>query len=253
MQVAYRESVKNNYEYVYEIDNPKEYLSLRVKLTKIEHQMNVEELEEVIHGQRFEELLATAEWKCQDSNDYQEKILIIRQNNGTKLEEEEFSPLSRMNTETKEKIMEDFKDALKRGIVLGYPLINLKIEVIDGIFSKLRTNNVVVNKSVAVCMRELLNKAEGMVFEPIMDVVFDVPDENIGDLISDISSNRRGAIIGVNKTPLGSQINAKVPLKEMLGYTSILRGISRGVGSMTMKFNSYEYVGKLVEEQLANK
>jgi elongation factor G len=253
MQVAYRETIKNNSEILYEIDQPGIYLCLKIKVVKETHDLQLNEVEDVIHGERFEKLLAKAYWDCKNQDVYIDKINKIKENAGNKADEEEFSPLSKINKEFQLKIMNDLKDALKRGVVLGYPLINLKIIVTDGVFSRSRTNNVAISQGIAIGTREVLQKAGGMILEPIMDLFIDVPDSCIGDIISDISANRRGIILGVNKKNQNSQIHARVPLKEMLGYTSVLRGVSKGVGSMTMSFFSYEYVGREVEFDLINR
>ena len=253
MQVAYRESVKDNCEILYEIDRPGAYISIILKLVKQSYEMKVNDLEEVIHGMSFDHLLARTEWNCTEPKAYHEKLMKIRDNGGTKADEEEYASLQKIALPMKERILEELKESLKRGTILGYPLINMKIQVVDGVYSRSRTNTIVINESVAKGVREILKKAGGMLFEPIMDAIIEVPDSNIGDILADISSKRRGAILGVNKLQNSSQIHAKVPLKEMLGYTSILRGISRGVGNMTMSFNSYEYVGKEVEKELTKR
>lgn len=253
MQVAYRESVEANADLLFEIDKPGNYLCLKVKLEKESQDMQVEDLEEVIHGQRFDQLLAKVEWECEGSSQYFQKLEKIRENGGKKSEEEEFSPLNKIGKEFKEKILEELKEAMRRGVVLGYPLINLKIVVVDGVFSRSRTNSVVINEAVAISTRDLLKKAGGLLFEPIMKVDIEIPDEIIGDLIADLSSHRRGIILGINKTNIHSVVQAKVPLKELLGYTGVLRGISKGIGHLTMVYDSYEYVGKEVEKQLISR
>ena len=253
MQVAYRESVANDCELLFQIDKPGNYVCMKLKLEKQVHDMKLNDLEDVIHGHTFDKILANIVWDCRETAEFQKKIDRIRESGGSKIEEEEYLPLQKITEEFKEKIIEDFKEALKRGLILGYPLINLKITVVDGVISRSRTNIVVINEGVAVCTRELLKKAGGMLYEPIMKAIFEIPDTSIGDLLADISSHRRGTILGINKIQTNTAIEAMIPLKELLGYTSILRGISRGVGAMTMTFHSYEYVGKEVEEQLTRR
>ncbi|OMJ91147.1 hypothetical protein SteCoe_6313 [Stentor coeruleus] len=253
MQVAYRESVQSETELLYEIDQIDSYICLKLKISKVQNNIEVDNLEEVIHGEKFDSLLAKAYFVATENQVYRDKIEKIREQDGKREDEEDLAHISKLNESYKGKLMQGIQMALLRGPLMGYPLINLKVEIMDGIYSRSKTSMIVINKAATFSIRELMKKGGAMLYEPIMNVEFEVSDACIGEIVSDISSNRRGMILQINKSNMISNISTRVPLKEMLGYTSILRSISKGVGTMTMSFHSYEYVGKDVEHNLINK
>lgn len=241
IQVAYRESLQNETTFDFEVDKPFGYFAIKLKFTKTEENEIDSKLEEVIHGDNFSKLLVSIDWKANSHAMLKAKIEDIRAKK-VKVDEEEFSSIGKISKELQDLIVENLKNAALRGPVAGFPLINGKIEVIDGIYSRTRTNESAINEAVNFAAREMFKKAEGLVYEPIMDVNFEIPDQCIGDLIADLSSNRRAIILEISKLQLNSNVQARVPLKEMMGYTSILRGISKGNGTMDMRFYSYEHV-----------
>lgn len=254
IQVAYRECIQKTSEEVFEMDNPQKYFAIKLRLVKEEHELNIESgVEEIIHGENFNRLLVSVAWNATNNQMQKNKIETIKLQN-LKEDEEEFLGIAKISPEFKNLIIENLKNAVLRGPLKGFPLINGRLEIVDGIFSKTRTNEIVINESVNLAARQLLSKSEALIYEPIMNVNFEIPDEYLGDLMSDISSNRRGVILEISKVHHYSNVHAKVPLKEMMGYSSVLRGISKGAASMTMSFHSYENIsaGNLDEDEELN-
>jgi elongation factor G len=246
IQVAYREALQQNTTYEYEIDKPNLYFSIKIRYQKQEENQDImSKPEEAIHGDNFNKLLVSVHWTPSGSSMLKSKLEEMKQKK-IKYDEEDFIPISKLSKEQEDKlktaIIENLKNSVLRGPVGGYPLINGKIEVIDGIMSKNRTEPSVINECVSFAAREMFKVAEGLIYEPIMDVSFEIPDEFIGELVADVSSNRRGTILEISKAALNSVVLARIPLKEMMGYTSILRGISKGCGSMEMKFYCFEHI-----------
>ena len=254
IQVAYRECLQDSTEISFEIDKPNKYFAVQLKFIKQDPDHSLDSsLEGVIHGENFNKLLVSVNWNPEGSQMLKAKIENIKLNN-TKEDEDEFTGIAKIPSEFQNLIVENIKNAVLRGPLKGYPLINGRVEVTDGIFSKTRSNQAAVNESVNLAARELFKSSESLLYEPIMNVNFEIPDDCIGELISDISSNRRGMVLEISKLHHYSSVQAKVPLKEMMGYSSVLRGISKGAGSMTMSFNSYENVstGTLDDEEEMN-
>lgn len=252
MMVAYREAASSEQAHQIMIDRKElnQFLCLHLKVVPEENQIDIEDVESALHGDRFSELLGKVEWNLKDSSSsvYYSYISQFE----SKGETEEFMPIHKLNPEAKEKLIEELKNSVQRGPVLGYPLINLKLVVEDGIISRKRTSQSVINEAVAKGVRELVEKADPRLMEPIMQTEITVPDSIIGDLIGDLTSNRRGMIMEVKKDTFEgkSTVVARVPLKEMLGYSSMLRSISKGEGVFIMKFQSYEVVPDVVFQEM---
>lgn len=122
---------------------------------------------------------------------------------------------------------------------MGYPIINAVVKIEDGRWSSIRSKNPVAFKTLATqLMQELKEKAKPTLLEPFMHVEITLPDSEIGDILSDISSQRGGHILGiktVNQKFLQDNIDEKrqcivalIPLSEMVGYTTYLRSLTKG-------------------------
>ena len=145
------------------------------------------------------------------------------------------------------------EDAMKCGILGGYPVLGVKANCWDGSYHEVDSNEMAFKIAGSMAFKEAMQKAAPVLLEPIMRVEVTVPEEYMGDVIGDVSS-RRGRIEGsedINGTKL---IRAFVPLAEMFGYSTTLRSKTQGRGAYSMFFSTYEAVPKSVQEKvLANK
>ena len=145
------------------------------------------------------------------------------------------------------------EEAMKCGILGGYPVLGVKANCWDGSYHEVDSNEMAFKIAGSMAFKEAMQKAAPVLLEPIMRVEVTVPEEYMGDVIGDVSS-RRGRIEGsedINGTKL---IRAFVPLAEMFGYSTTLRSKTQGRGAYSMFFSTYEAVPKSVQEKvLANK
>jgi len=124
------------------------------------------------------------------------------------------------------------------GVTAGYPLINIKATLIDGSSHAVDSSQVAFEQAGRLALREAVHRAGSVLLEPIMKVVIITPDEYLGGITGDISS-RRGMIVDTEDRGHVKSINCEVPLSEMFGYTTVLRGLSQGRASSTMEFLAY--------------
>ena len=145
------------------------------------------------------------------------------------------------------------EDAMKCGILGGYPVLGIHANCYDGSYHEVDSNEMAFKIAGSMALKEAMQKAAPVLLEPIMRVEVTVPEDYMGDVIGDINS-RRGRIEGsedINGTKL---IRGFVPLSEMFGYSTTLRSKTQGRGAYSMFFSSYEQVPKNVQDKiLANK
>ena len=141
------------------------------------------------------------------------------------------------------------EDAMKCGILGGFPVLGVHANCYDGSYHEVDSNEMAFKISGSMAFKEAMQKASPVLLEPIMRVEVTVPEDYMGDVIGDISS-RRGRIEGsedVNGTKL---IRAFVPLAEMFGYSTTLRSKTQGRGAYSMFFSTYEQVPKSVQDKV---
>ena len=138
------------------------------------------------------------------------------------------------------------------GIVAGYPMIDYKATLVDGAFHDVDSSVLAFEIAAKAAFREGLPKAAPCLLEPIMKVEVVTPDEYMGDIIGDLNS-RRGQMQGMDPRGNAQVINACVPLAEMFGYVSTLRGLSQGRAQYTMIFSHYEQVPTHVADAIKAK
>jgi elongation factor G len=127
---------------------------------------------------------------------------------------------------------------LSRGVVAGYPLVDVKVEVIGGAYSETDSDEVAYQVAASMAFNEACRAAEGVLLEPMMKAEIIVPAEYMGAVIGDVNA-RRGTIRGMNQRGTNQVIDADVPLGEMFGYVDSLRTLTQGRGSYTMQFGHY--------------
>jgi elongation factor G len=141
------------------------------------------------------------------------------------------------------------KEATATGILAGYPVIDVKVQLIDGSYHDVDSNEMAFKIAGSMAMKEGLRKAKAVLLEPIMDVEVVTPSDYMGDIIGDLSS-RRGKIGGMTERAGARVIGASVPLGEMFGYSTRLRSLSQGRAVYTMQFAQYEEVPKSKAEDI---
>jgi elongation factor G len=135
----------------------------------------------------------------------------------------------------------------------GYPLINIKVELVDGSYHAVDSSQVAFEQAARIALQEAVAKAGLVLLEPIMKVVITVPDEYLGNITGDVSS-RRGMIQDTDDRGHVKLVTCEIPLSELFGYTTVLRGMSQGRASSTMEFLEYRAMPpSLMKEVLAEK
>jgi len=144
------------------------------------------------------------------------------------------------------------KEALDSGVVAGFPVIGIKVKLVDGSYHPVDSSDIAFKIAGALAVKEAIQKAEPVILEPIMKVQVVVPQEYLGDVIGDLNA-RRGKIEGMETRGAVQIINALVPLKELFGYATALRSLTQGRGSYTMQFYRYEEVPSSIRDEIMEK
>ena len=139
--------------------------------------------------------------------------------------------------------------AMKSGILAGYEVVDVKVELYDGSYHEVDSSEMAFKIAGSIAFKEALKKANSVLMEPIMKVAVIVPDDYLGTVIGDLSS-RRGMIQGQEARTGSTQVDALVPLSSMFGYTSDLRSNTQGRGQYTMEPHSYQEVPKSIAEDI---
>ena len=144
------------------------------------------------------------------------------------------------------------QEALKTGVVAGFPMVDVKATLFDGSYHDVDSSEMAYKIAASMALKEAKNKCKPILLEPIMIVQVIVPDEYLGNVMGDITS-RRGRPIGQESRGNALAINAMVPLSEMFGYVTSLRSNTQGRGNFTMKFDHYEEVPRNIAEAVVKK
>ncbi|MCK9312227.1 MAG: elongation factor G [Bacteroidales bacterium] len=143
-------------------------------------------------------------------------------------------------------IEKGFKNAMKNGVLAGYPVDNLKVTVIDGSFHPVDSDALSFEICASIAFKSACAKAKPILLEPIMKMEVITPEESMGDVIGDLNK-RRGQIGGMETNRSGARVvKAKVPLAETFGYVTSLRTITSGRATSTMEFDHYAEVSKSI-------
>jgi len=143
-------------------------------------------------------------------------------------------------------------EAMENGIMAGYPVVDIRIELIDGQFHEVDSSEMAFKIAGSMAFKEAAAKASPKLLEPIMDVEVVVPEEYMGDVIGDLSS-RRGRIGGMFQRSDARVVAASVPLSEMFGYSTRLRSITQGRAVYSMQFSRYDEMPQAMAEQIVTK
>ena len=144
------------------------------------------------------------------------------------------------------------QEAMKTGVLAGYPLVDVKATLFDGSYHDVDSNEMAFKIAASFALKEAAKKCKPVLLEPIMKVQVIVPDEYLGNVMGDITS-RRGRPLGQESRGNTLAIDAMVPLAEMFGYATSLRSNTQGRENFTMVFDHYEETPKNITEEIVKK
>ena len=142
-----------------------------------------------------------------------------------------------------------FKVSMDKGVLAGFPTVDVKVALTDGAFHSVDSSAVAYEIAAKAAYRQSIPKASPQLLEPIMNVVVFTPEDHIGDVIGDLN-RRRGMIKSQDTAPTGVQIKADAPLAEMFGYIGSLRTMTSGRGQFSMEFSHYAATPRNVAEEV---
>ncbi len=144
------------------------------------------------------------------------------------------------------------RDSLERGLVAGYPVIDIKATLFDGSYHEVDSSEAAYKIAASMALKEAARTCNPIVLEPIMKVEVTVPEDYYGDVIGDIT-RRRGQMTGESQRGNAKTIEADVPLSEMFGYVTDLRSFTQGRGNYTMQFSHYGECPRFIQEEIIKK
>jgi elongation factor G len=144
------------------------------------------------------------------------------------------------------------KEALENGVLAGYPMVDVKVELVYGSYHEVDSSEIAFKIAGSMAVKEGARRAHPVLLEPLMNVEVVVPDAYMGDVLGDLSA-RRGKIGGMTQRGEAQVIAATVPLSEMFGYSTKLRSMSQGRAVYSMEFAHYEEVPKSKAEEIISK
>ena len=144
------------------------------------------------------------------------------------------------------------REAMKAGIVAGYPMMDVKATLYDGSYHDVDSSEIAFKVAASLALKEAKTKCKPILLEPIMRTEVVVPEEYVGNVMGDITA-RRGRPIGQESRGNAILLKADVPLSEMFGYATSLRSNTQGRGTFTMTFDHYEEVPKNIAEEIIRK
>ena len=144
------------------------------------------------------------------------------------------------------------KEALDTGVVAGYPVLDVKVMLVDGSFHPVDSSEMAFKMAGSLGVQEALKRGKPVLLEPVMKVEAATPDEFFGDVIGDINS-RRGRVTDMDQRGHLRVITAHIPLAETFGYATVLRSLTQGRASYTMEFDHYDHLPVSLAEQVAGR
>ena len=144
------------------------------------------------------------------------------------------------------------EDALQRGVLAGYPLVDVKARLFDGSYHDVDSSEMAFKVAASLALRNAASKCNPAILEPVMKVEVVMPEEYLGDIMGQITA-RRGRVEGMEARGNAQVVKAMVPLSEMFGYATSLRSSTQGRGVFTMTFDHYEEVPKSIAEEIIKK
>lgn len=144
------------------------------------------------------------------------------------------------------------EDALDRGVLAGYPLVDIKARLFDGSYHDVDSSEMAFKIAASMALKNAASKCSPVILEPMMRVEVVIPEEYLGDIMGQITA-RRGRVEGMEARGNAQVVRSMVPLSEMFGYATALRSSTQGRGVFSMHFDHYEEVPKSVSEEIIKK
>lgn len=149
-------------------------------------------------------------------------------------------------------IQSGLEDAMQRGVLAGYPLVDIKAKLYDGSYHDVDSSEMAFKVAASLALRNAASKCDPVLLEPVMKVEIVIPEEYLGDIMGQVTA-RRGRVEGMEARGNAQVVRAMVPLSEMFGYATALRSSTQGRGVFTMTFDHYEEVPKSIAEEIIKK
>ncbi|HTX98979.1 MAG TPA: elongation factor G [Bacteroidota bacterium] len=149
-------------------------------------------------------------------------------------------------------VQEGIVEAMRNGVLAGYPVEDVKVKLYDGSFHEVDSSEMAFKVAGSIAFKDAARKANPVLLEPIMGVEVVTPEEYMGDVMGDLNS-RRGKIEGMSPRKDAQVIKAAVPLSEMFGYSTILRSMTQGRAIYSMELSHYDEVPRSVADQIIEK
>lgn len=144
------------------------------------------------------------------------------------------------------------EEAMKGGILAGYPVMDLKVTLLDGSYHDVDSSEMAFKIAGSMCFKKGGEQADPCILEPIFAVEVECPEENMGDVMGDLNS-RRGRVLGMEDKAGNKIVKAEVPLSEMFGYSTDLRSKTQGRATYSMEFENYLEVPRSVSDEIIKK
>ncbi len=141
------------------------------------------------------------------------------------------------------------RDCMKKGILAGYPVVDMKVTLYDGSSHDVDSSDMAFQIAASMGLQKVFMDARPILLEPIMNVEVTTPADHAGDVIGDMNS-RRGRIVGMEPSGETAAVRAVVPMSEMLTYESSLRSMTGGRGGYSMEFSHYEEVPSFLADKV---
>jgi elongation factor G len=144
------------------------------------------------------------------------------------------------------------QEAMSLGTLAGYPVVDVKVALCDGSYHPVDSSELAFKIAASIAFKEAIKKANPVLLEPIMAIEVVVPEEYVGDVMSDLVG-RRAHILGTEPRSSAQVVKAEVPLAEMFGYATDLRSRTQGRATFTMQFEKYEKVPENIAREIISK
>ena len=141
------------------------------------------------------------------------------------------------------------KEQLNNGVIAGFPMVDVHVELIDGSYHDVDSNEMAFSVAAGMAIKNGVAEANAVILEPIMVVEVTTPEDYMGDIIGDLN-RRRGLVSSMDDIPTGKSIKAEVPLAEMFGYSNQMRSLTQGRANYSMEFLKYSDAPKNVQEEI---
>ena len=144
------------------------------------------------------------------------------------------------------------EDSLDRGVLAGYPLVDIKARLFDGSYHDVDSSEMAFKIAASMALKNAASKCKPVILEPVMRVEVVIPEEYLGDIMGQVTA-RRGRVEGMDARGNAQVVRAMIPLSEMFGYATALRSSTQGRGVFSMHFDHYEEVPKSISEEIIKK